>query len=201
MKEPYNGRKCGAQKLSGVEGDTCNNPAGYGTEHPGFGRCKRHFGSTPGPARGAFREMVAAMGDPLYVEPAQALVNEIARANGHVYWLSQKIAAFKFPEVIDEDGVGPDPEKFLSPNQMSWYKIYLEERRHLVDVSAIAIKAGMADRALRLAEREGEMMALAIQRILDRLGLTDAQLDMVPDVVPDVLRQLTAEPPAIEGPK
>lgn len=37
--------KCGAKKHQGT--GTCTRPAGWGTTHPGTGRCKLHGGSTP----------------------------------------------------------------------------------------------------------------------------------------------------------
>lgn len=205
MKEPHDGRKCGAQKINAPKGDTCKQPAGYRTDHPGFGRCHKHMGNTPAVARSGFRQMAASMGDPIYTDPAQALEDEIARSAGHVAWLERKVAEFAFPQgdaVIDEDGVtppAPDPEEGMSPNQRSWYLIYVAERRHLVEVSALALKAGLAKRSIELAERQGQMMANAVQMILDRLNLTDAQVLMVPDVVPDVLRQIARQPRAIES--
>src|SRR5689334_11708073 len=44
------GKKCGA-KLRGKEtkdsGRTCVKPAGYGTQHLGYGKCKFHGGNAP----------------------------------------------------------------------------------------------------------------------------------------------------------
>jgi hypothetical protein len=50
MSEPG---KCGAKKRSG---GTCSQPAGYGTDHVGTGRCKFHGGSTPNGKKAAQRE-------------------------------------------------------------------------------------------------------------------------------------------------
>ena len=39
---------CGAKKRQpSFPGETCKRPSGWGTPHPGFGRCKLHGGSTP----------------------------------------------------------------------------------------------------------------------------------------------------------
>ncbi len=38
--------KCGAQRPNQPRGTLCGRPAGWGTPHPGVGRCKRHGGST-----------------------------------------------------------------------------------------------------------------------------------------------------------
>ena len=45
------GSHCGAAKRQGA--GTCTRPAGWGTDHPGFGRCKLHGGSTPSGVKAA----------------------------------------------------------------------------------------------------------------------------------------------------
>ena len=45
---PHERPLCGARKRQPrYPGETCARPAGWGTEHPGFGRCKLHGGATP----------------------------------------------------------------------------------------------------------------------------------------------------------
>lgn len=46
---------CGATKRQGDK-SPCRRPAGAGTDHPGFGSCKLHAGSTPGGVKHAERE-------------------------------------------------------------------------------------------------------------------------------------------------
>ena len=48
------GPKCGG-KLHGRDG-RCNLPAGWGTDHPGVGQCRKHLGNTPTVAKGAREE-------------------------------------------------------------------------------------------------------------------------------------------------
>lgn len=45
------GSPCGAAKRQGA--GTCARPAGWGTDHPGFGRCKLHGGTTPSGVKAA----------------------------------------------------------------------------------------------------------------------------------------------------
>lgn len=52
------GPKCGG-KLHGRAG-TCQLPAGWGTEHAGYGRCRKHLGNAPTVARAAERERIEA---------------------------------------------------------------------------------------------------------------------------------------------
>jgi hypothetical protein len=45
---PHDRPLCGARKWQPIyPGQTCARPAGWGTEHVGFGRCKLHGGATP----------------------------------------------------------------------------------------------------------------------------------------------------------
>jgi hypothetical protein len=47
-REPYDSPYCGAlKKQPTVPGERCRRPAGWGTDHVGFGRCKLHGGATP----------------------------------------------------------------------------------------------------------------------------------------------------------
>lgn len=50
------GPKCGG-KLHGRDG-TCTLPAGWGTDHKGFGRCRKHLGNAPTVAKAAKTEQL-----------------------------------------------------------------------------------------------------------------------------------------------
>lgn len=50
---------------------------------------------------------------------------------------------------------------------------------------------GIADRQIKLAEEQGALLAGAVNRILDGLGLSKEQWERVPQVVPVVLRAIT----------
>lgn len=48
-------RPCGAKRTK-HGGVPCRRPAGWGTDHVGFGSCKLHGGSAPGPSKHAHKE-------------------------------------------------------------------------------------------------------------------------------------------------
>jgi len=78
-------RYCGAKKRQG-EGD-CTRPAGWGTDHPGFGRCKLHGGCAPGPRIVALNEQAAYELARLDVPPVVDALSELARLAGQaVAW-------------------------------------------------------------------------------------------------------------------
>jgi hypothetical protein len=70
-------RYCGARKKQS-EG-TCTRPAGWGTDHPGFGRCKLHGGCAPGPRLDALNQQAAAELARLDVPPVTDPLTELAR--------------------------------------------------------------------------------------------------------------------------
>lgn len=122
-----------------------------------------------------------ALGEARQIDPIQALIEEIARAAGHVSWLENRISGFT---------IGDDPEAVLDSAQRQWFVLYQEERDRLVKVAKVALDAGVAERQVRLAEQRGALIAGAIEAILDQLQLSAEQRRRVPVVVPDVLRSL-----------
>lgn len=73
-----------------------------------------------------------------------------------------------------------------------WYQMYMKEREHLARVSSLALKAGIEERKIKLAESQGELVAAVLQRILHALNLSPAQWAEVPTIVPRELRALAA---------
>ena len=71
-----------------------------------------------------------------------------------------------------------------------WYQLYLKEREHLAKVCALALRAGIEERRVKLAENQGLLVADVIRRILNALGLTPEQQQLVPEIVPRELRAL-----------
>lgn len=172
--------------------------------------CRYHGANTPQAQRAAnarlqlaaqertMREAVTTLGLPVDVDPAQALLDEVHWTAGHVAWLRAKVQ-----DLHDDDlawGMtksktgGDDRGDTYEAKPSIWYGLYERERDRLIKVCEATIRAGVAERQVRLAEQQGAMVAGAIRQILDRLGLTPQQLELVPQVVPEVLRAIAAQP-------
>ncbi|MEU3452156.1 hypothetical protein ABZ671_00735 [Micromonospora sp. NPDC006766] len=67
-------------------------------------------------------------------------------------------------------------------------KLEADERDRAANFAAKAVAAGIAERQVRLAERQGAMLAEVIRRILGDLNLTPEQSARVSEVVPRHLR-------------
>jgi hypothetical protein len=65
-----------------------------------------------------------------------------------------------------------------------------EERDRCAGFATKAVAAGLAERQVRLAERQGEMLASVIRLILEDLGLSVEQWERVTEIVPRRLREL-----------
>jgi sulfite reductase beta subunit-like hemoprotein len=70
-------------------------------------------------------------------------------------------------------------------------RLEAEERDRCASFATKAIAAGLAERQVRLAERQGALIAGVIQAILGDLRLTAEQQLLVPTVVPNRLREIT----------
>ena len=135
------------------------------------------------------------------IDPAKALLDEISWTHAHVQWLRAKVQELGTEELVwgqtqTDKGIGPQgpvdtaTEK-AAPNV--WYALYMAEREHLVKVSAAALRAGIEERRIRIAEDQGNMVAAVLQRILAALNLSPEQWAEVPTIVPRELRALATE--------
>lgn len=194
---------------------TCTQPAGFGTEHSGFGYCKWHGGSTAAGIKSAAKQQVRQWveerrrtlgdrNDPSVrgISPDEVLLEEVRRSVALVRWLEEKIGSWDLdpesfpmaehlglPQLVAETATGSPG----ATDAQVWLLIYREERKHMVSVAKLTLDAGIAERQVRLAEQQGLLLATAIRSILNALNLTPEQQSQVPHVVPGILRQLSVD--------
>ena len=168
-------------------------------------------------AEQAAQQAVRTLGLPVDISPTEALLEEVRWTAGHVAWLRsrvQELAEEPTHRRVSFDG--EDEDLLETPGQRGaltwgttkvktggddagttqeakpsiWYELYARKRTHLIKVCDAAIRAGVEERRVRLAEQQGDLLALAIRRILEAFGLADDP--RVPEVVPGVLREIGA---------
>lgn len=201
----HDGPKCGGKKRQG-EG-TCTQAAGWGTDHPGTGRCKLHGGSTKNHNAHAIEEqargLVETYGRKVETTAVEALLDEVQWTAGHVAWLRDRVREI---EAIESDpGSGEHPLVWGKTRRKTggedwgeteeaapsiWLRLYRQERTHLVKVCSEAIRAGIEERRVRLAEQQGALVAQVIRAILTDLDLSAEQQARIPEIVPRHLRAL-----------
>src|SRR4051812_10694535 len=150
-------RRCGAKTRSG---GTCGLPAGHATDHAGFGRCKLHGGNSPTGRQFAYKLEALAelptMGGEIEIEPTDALLACVRREAGRQAWLRTMV------EVGDAGDVG-DPTSRAA--ELARLETAATER--LARFSAMALSAGVAERRIRMAERQAQALAHAFTTALD----------------------------------
>lgn len=213
---------CGAKKK---KGGTCGATKGWGTNHVGYGNCKNHGGATRNHVKAAQRaRMVDEMrtyGIPIDTTPEQALLDEINRCAGHVAWLQDKvqqlsdvdlvwgmdsaksIMSAETPAELLELAQGRELyEAVMKAGASVWLRLYQEERKALVTACAIAIKNGLDERKVQLAERQGMQLAAVMREVLVRMGVPASELYRLPDALKGALAQVMRQQPAtvaVEG--
>lgn len=132
------------------------------------------------------------------VSPSEALLEEVRWTAGHVDWLRDRVREVERDELVwgktkwkqTESADGPMEETVEGATPSVWYDLYEREREHLVAVCTAALRAGVEERRVRLAEAQGEQVAAVIKAILGDLQLTAVQQQRVGEVVPRRLRLL-----------
>lgn len=174
-------RRCTATNR---QGDRCGRAAIEGGHV-----CNRHGGGSPKVREAAQRRLqfvearrqVETLGLPRDVGPAEALLEEVRRTAGHVSWLADRVRSLD-PDALVWGVTGATSGRMAqgavdyieeSAKPSIWWDLYSQERRHLVAVCAAALKAGVQERMVRLAEAQGQMLAEVIRGVLDdpALGL------------------------------
>ncbi len=189
--------KCNAK---GRTGKPCKRPAGHGTAHVGYGACRLHAGGTPNAMISAQRKMaVEAVGMFALrrdVDPRTALLEEVHRAAGAIVWLEGKVNELDAQALIwgvteERDSTGHMGDSVTSSATYSkWYEMLGDERKRLVDASKACIAAGLMEREVQIAEKQGLMIAAVVRGILGKLNLTPEQEALVGVVVPQELRMI-----------
>lgn len=179
-------RHCGATTRQPGRGP-CRNAKGFKTSHRGAGNCYLHGGRSPSGRRHAEREAAAAalrkLGVPIEVEPQQALLGQVWEAMGNVAFLRAKVQALTAIHGIDHLGDA-------RPNVL--VAMYNEERDRLAKICKLAIDAGIAERAIAIAEQQAEAIVAVITGVLDALGLPREKRDAAQATAVELLREFGA---------
>jgi hypothetical protein len=162
---------CGARKKNG---ERCRAYAGQSTDHFGVGRCKFHGGSTTTHRKNAVRReaerRAIEFGQPIPVEPTEALLTVLHLSAGHL--------AFVRDELARQDDRTSFEAQVL-------FRLWNEERDRVARIAKMALDSGVAERQVRLVERAGSELAALLRSIFfdPELGLTAAQRSQLPEVL------------------
>lgn len=191
------GPTCGARTRGG---GTCQKPPLKGAT-----RCANHGGKSPKAQAAAVERLeqqaaareVARIGITARdIHPAEALIELVQFTAGEVDYWRRRVSQLEDEQLTwgrtqHRDGVGPEGPVDVTTREAKpniAYVMLQQASDRLASYAAAALKAGVEERRVRLAEQQGALVAQAIRNILDQLHLTPAQLELVPTVVPAQLR-------------
>jgi hypothetical protein len=160
---------CGAKKKNG---ERCRKFAGEGTTHPGIGTCKYHLGATKAHEKHAVKveaqRRAIAFGQPLEIEPVEALLSVLHLSAGHLAYLRAELGEH-------DDKTTFDAQVLL--------RMWNEERDRVARIGKACLDAGVQERRIELAERYGELLAQVLQSIFADLVLNKRQQAELPTIV------------------
>jgi hypothetical protein len=194
---------CGARTRKGgfCQGQPCK----------GQKRCRMHGGASPQAKAAAerrvaedkARKVMETYGQRADVDPASALLEEVQWTAGHVAWLRTKVQELREKKLVwgrtqvetADKGAGEftgvDTTTIKAAEVNAWLALYQKERTHLLAVCKAAIAAGIEERRVRLAERQGDLIVDVLRKILGDLDLSPEQAAKVPEVAARRLRQMS----------
>lgn len=158
----------------------CRHLAGARTNHPGYGACWLHGGSLP------TNELAAAKQEALDRARSLAAEREMDPLEAMLWCVRLSAGAVDFyRSMIDEIPLLEDFEQSHEGNE-EWFssvqdrltliidglhKAYGEERDRLAKTAEMCVRAGLQERQVSLAERQGDLLAQILIAVLDDLDL------------------------------
>lgn len=171
--------------------------------------CRMHGGSSPQAKAKAAERVTAAkaaktmrlFAAPVDIDPAHALLELVQWTAGEVrYWRAEveriavdEPANLTWGRTSHTEGEGP--QGYVNQDTTEAvphiaYRMLTDAQDRLAKYAAAALRAGVEERRVRLAEDQGALVAGVIRRILERLDLLEWQQELVGTVVPEELRAL-----------
>lgn len=156
---------------------------------PGRTLCAKHGGTASQIVNAAQRRAAQAtlykLGAALSVErpnqdPGEALLEEVSRCAWAVRWCEAIIADLPQAEFVqalervDHDAGPGSALTFAEVRNLAqpsaWVQIYWNERDRLARVCKVALQVGLAERTVRLAENQGQLMASLVTALIEDLA-------------------------------
>lgn len=147
----------------------CGKPAGWGTSHLGTGTCITHRGNYTQTVNHLIevkaQHSLRALGEPIAVNPVQALLNLVSEAAGNVAYYRAKVAALGDDLTV--------AHRIQTEEAKTIVRLYNEERDRLAKYSKLCIDVGISERAIRIEEKQAENMTVIIRTLIRKLDLGD----------------------------
>lgn len=146
-----------------------------------------------------FEAVTRRFAGPIDTTPTQALLDSVRWVAGYVEFLREQVARITNDAAEVDDLIwgktkhktgGDDAGTTEEAKPSAWDALLGTWQDRLTRLCAEAIKVGIEERRVRLAEQQGALVADVIRGILGELALTPEQAARVSEVVPRHLRLL-----------
>ncbi|VXC49749.1 hypothetical protein [Nocardioides sp. AX2bis] len=151
---------CGGKKRQG-EG-LCTRPAGWGTQHPGLGRCKLHGGSTQTHLVAAQQEQAREVYGQIWKTDAEPVVDAVGAL--------QRLAG-RLEHAADALGSRLDVEDLDGPTGLAWSRVLRELRQALEGMERL----NLGQKAVEVEAGRVRLVAAAVGRVFEVLDLAPEQ--------------------------
>lgn len=183
---------CGATRRR-TDDIECRRPAGWGTSHPGVGRCKLHGGATPTHVNASqiatAREHAVLYGVPRQVHPLDGLMEEYWRTAGLVDVYEAMCVALLPRDVVwgvqsveESAPDGSDGGESMTPAERKiksgvgvnlWVKLFNEERERFAKLGEAILRLDIDSRKVEYTA--SQVAALVAVLLSPDLGLSEDQ--------------------------
>lgn len=189
------------------DGDQCGSHAVRGATV-----CRMHGGAAPAvKAAAAARvaeakaaKVAARLAQPISTDPAQALLDLVASAAGEVAYWRQRVDELQeqdekrltsgLTKVVETKTMdGTEIRRTVATTPAIEHRMWVDAQDRLARYATAALRAGVEERRVRVAEDLGAHLAGLIRRILDRLDLLEWQEELATIAVPEELQALGSQ--------
>jgi hypothetical protein len=176
----------------------CMRTAGAGTTHQSKGWCDYHEWMDNQAAErklakdNQFSKAVKTaeenkrfFGQMKYVDPHSALMEEIQRSASIVAYYEEKLQEFRTVHGMSDEDIMTQATFKDGIKPSVWMELFNTEREHLVRTCIAAIKAGVAERKVQIAEQQGRLIAAMMFAFMHdpELGLSPDQIMRAPGLI------------------
>lgn len=170
--------------------------------------CSKHGGGAPGARKAAARRIEEArlqdkarkelrrLGEPTSGDPGEILLSLVREKAGEVAWLRVQVEALEAEAltwgvtktVVGSGPNGPVDTEERGAQQHILYGLYHKAQDQLANYASAALRAGIEERQVRVAEQTAHQFTRILTSLQERLDLTSEQSGMWDRVVADVVR-------------
>lgn len=182
--------RCGGKKKQG--GGTCTQPAGWGTDHPGVGRCKLHGGCTPNQVAAAGRELLERRARMLFEKVAPEIVPVDNPLEAYRMFAGRVMAWLGLMEQLLADLESPRYRGQTAEQIRGEVLLYERAMDRANAVLGTYAKLNIDERLARISEEQGKLLYAAVMAGLQDARLSAEQLDVARRGIARELRLVAA---------